>query len=163
MTSSVYELPPGLPVPVDDGACDHLAGAAIPAVALFSTAGRWLRLDQVAEGRVALFFYPRTGEAGKSAGPDWDAIPGARGCTPQSCAFRDLHHEFRSMGVRVFGVSTQTPAYQREFVTRNHLPFELLSDVDLVLTRRMKLPTFEYAVASGGGNTLIKRMAWYID
>jgi peroxiredoxin len=163
MADPVYTLPPGLPVPVDDGACDHLPGVALPPITLASTSGRAVRLDVVAAGRAVLFFYPRTGEAGKSAGPEWDAIPGARGCTPQSCAFRDLHAEFRARGVQVFGVSTQVTAYQREFVERNHVPFELLSDADLALTRALRLPTFEYPVASGGGSTLLKRMAWYVE
>jgi peroxiredoxin len=110
-----------------------------------------------------LFFYPRTGEHGRSAGPEWDLIPGARGCTPQSCGFRDLHGDFRALGVAVAGVSTQTTAYQREFAERNHVPFALLSDADLRLTRALRLPTFEFPVASGGPTTLIRRMAWYLD
>ena len=99
-----------------------------------------------------LFFYPRTGEAGKAAGPEWDAIAGRRGCTPQSCGFRDLHREFGALGVRVLGVSTQTTEYQREVVERHHVPFELLSDADLILTRALRLPTFDYPVPSGGGD-----------
>jgi peroxiredoxin len=163
MNTGVYALPPDLPVPVDDGACDHLPGAAVPGIVLPSTAGRVVRLDGVAKGRAVLFFYPRTGEAGKPAGPEWDAIPGARGCTPQSCGFRDRHREFVALGVRVFGVSSQDTGYQREFVERNHVPFEILSDADLALTRALKLPTFEYPVTGGGGATLIKRMAWYVE
>ena len=158
-----HSLPAGLPVPVDDGAADHLPGTVLPAVALPSTAGGTSRLDRATAGRAVLFFYPRTGEAGKSAGPQWGAIAGARGCTPQSCGFRDLHRDFEALGVRVLGVSTQTTAYQREAVERLHLPFEILSDADLVLTRALRLPTFEYPVPSGGGNTLIKRMAWYVE
>ena len=160
---SAHTLPAGLPVPADDGAADHLPGAVLPVVALPSTAGGAVRLDRATAARAVLFFYPRTGEAGRSAGPDWDAIPGARGCTPQSCGFRDLHREFVERGVRVFGVSTQTTAYQREFVERNHVPFELLSDAELQLTRALRLPTFEYPVRSGGPTTLIKRMAWHVD
>ena len=160
---AVYQLPPGLPVPVDDGAGDHLPGARVPSVRLHSTAGRWLDLVEIAERPSVLFFYPRTGEAGKSAGPAWDAIPGARGCTPQGCGFRDLFQEFGALGVVVYGVSTQETAYQREFVERNHVPFEVLSDRDLSLTRVLRLPTFEYPVERGGPSTLIKRMAWYVD
>ena len=163
MTSSVHTLPPDLPVPVDDGACDHLPGAVVPAIALLSTAGRIARLDEVAQRPTVLFFYPRTGEAGTSAGPEWDAIPGARGCTPQSCAFRDLHGEFAKRGVAVFGVSTQESEYQREFAARNHVPFEILSDAELVLTRALRLPTFEFPVKRGGPTTLIRRMAWFVD
>jgi len=125
--------------------------------------GGTVRLDMVTAGRAVLFFYPRTGEAGKSAGPQWDAIAGARGCTPQSCGFRDLYGDFEAQGVRVLGVSTQTTEYQRELVERLHLPFEILSDADLVVTRALRLPTFEYPVPSGGGNTLIRRMAWYVE
>ena len=127
-------------------------------------------LAEVAERPAVFFFYPRTGEPGKAAGPEWDAIPGARGCTPQSCGFRDLHREFTRLGVAVFGVSTQDTGYQGEFVERNHVPFELLSDRDLLLTRALRLPTFEYPVERGeypvergGPTTLIKRMAWYVE
>jgi peroxiredoxin len=161
--TSAHFLPAGLPVPADDGAADHLPGTVLPAVALPSTAGGTVRLDRATAGRAVLFFYPRTGEAGTSVGPEWDAIPGARGCTPQSCGFRDLHREFEALGVRIFGVSTQTTEYQREVVERLHLPFEILSDADLIMTRALRLPTFEYRVPSGGGNTLIRRMAWYVD
>jgi peroxiredoxin len=159
----VYTLPPDLPAPADDGACDHLPGARVPSVRLQSTAGRWVDLGEIAEHAAVLFFYPRTGEPGRAAGPDWDAIAGARGCTPQSCGFRDLHREFIRRGVAVFGVSTQDTAYQREFVERNHVSFELLSDRELALTRVLRLPTFEYPVERGGPTTLIKRMAWYVD
>lgn len=163
MSPDLHALPPNLPVPVDDGACDHLPGARVPSVRLASTGGRTVDLAEIAARPAVLFFYPRTGEPGKAAGPEWDAIPGARGCTPQSCGFRDLHREFAAQGVAVFGVSTQQTGYQREFVDRNHVPFELLSDADLVLTRALRLPTFEYPVAGGGPTTLIKRMAWYVD
>jgi len=165
-----HALPPNLPAPVDDGACDHLPGARLPSVRLASTGGRVVDLAEVAERPVVFFFYPRTGEPGKAAGPEWDAIPGARGCTPQSCGFRDLHREFTNLGVAVFGVSTQDTGYQGEFVERNHVPFELLSDRDLLLTRALRLPTFEYSVERGeypvergGPPTLIKRMAWYVE
>jgi peroxiredoxin len=161
--ADVYTLPAGLPVPVDDGAADHLRGAAVPPVALPATSGGLVELAALARGPAVLFFYPRTGEASQPAGPQWDLIPGARGCTPQSCGFRDLHAEFRALGVTVGGASTQTTAYQREFVERNHVPFALLSDADLRLTRALRLPTFEFPVAGGGPTTLIKRMAWYLD
>jgi len=159
----VYTLPPDLPVPVDDGAADHLRGAAVPAVTLPATSGRRVDLAELARQPAVLFFYPRTGQAGKSAGRDWDLIPGARGCTPQSCGFRDLHAEFRALGVSVAGVSTQTTEYQREFVERNHVPFDLLSDADLRLTRALTLPTFEFPVPGIGPPTLIRRMAWYLE
>jgi len=159
----VYTLPPGLPVPVDDGAADHLRGAAVPALALQATSGRVVDLAVLARQPAVLFFYPRTGQAGKSAGRDWDLIPGARGCTPQSCGFRDLHAEFGALGVTVAGVSTQTTAYQREFVERNHVPFDLLSDAELRLTHALTLPTFEFPVPGIGPATLIRRMAWYLE
>jgi len=162
---------------MDDGACDHLPGSRVPSLRLASTGGRVVDLAEVAERPAVFFFYPRTGEPGKAAGPEWDAIPGARGCTPQSCGFRDLHREFTKLGVAVFGVSTQDTGYQGEFVERNHVPFELLSDRDLLLTRALRLPTFEYSVERGeypvergeypvergGPTTLIKRMAWYVE
>ncbi|MGH7373732.1 MAG: peroxiredoxin [Candidatus Rokuibacteriota bacterium] len=135
----------------------------MPSVRLASTAGRVVDLAEIAERPAVLFLYPRTGEPGKAAGPEWDAIPGARGCTPQSCGFRDLHREFVALGVTVFGVSTQKTGYQSEFVERNHVPFELLSDRDLALTRSLRLPTFEYPVERGGPTTLIRRMAWYVE
>jgi peroxiredoxin len=168
MPTDVHTLPPDLPVPVDDGAADHLRGAAVPSLALPSTAGGVVDLARLAAAPAVLFFYPRTGGRGHGSGPAWDAIPGARGCTPQSCGFRDLHAEFRALGVTVAGVSTQTTGYQREFAERNHVPFELLSDAGLALTRALRLPTFEWtaegwATAGDGPTTLIKRMAWYVD
>jgi peroxiredoxin len=159
----VYTLPPGLPVPVDDGAADHLRGAVVPALALPATSGPLIDLSVLSKQPTVLFFYPRTGGRGQSAGPEWDLIPGARGCTPQTCAFRDLHGEFKALGVAVAGVSTQTTDYQREFVERNHVPFDLLSDAELRLTQSLRLPTFEFPVPLGESTTLIKRMAWYLD
>jgi len=162
-STNLHQLPPNLPPPADDGACDHLPGSRVPSIRLASTGGGMVDLAEVAQRSTVFFFYPRTGEPGKAAGPGWDAIPGARGCTPQSCGFRDLHREFTKLGVSVFGVSTQETDYQREFVTRNHVPFELLSDRDLLLTRALRLPTFEYPVEGGGPTTLIKRMAWFVE
>jgi peroxiredoxin len=159
----VYTLPPDLPVPVDDGAADHLRGAAVPSVVLPATSGHMVDLAALARQPAVLFFYPRTGRAGQSAGRDWDLIPGARGCTPQSCGFRDLHGEFRALGVHVAGLSTQTTEYQREFVERNHVPFDLLSDAELRLTRALRLPTFEFPVPGIGPSTLIRRMASYLE
>jgi len=152
VAKSLETLPPDLPVPQDDGACDHLVGMAVPGIALASTAGRSVRLDGVA-GRAVVYAYPRTGEPDKPSPAGWDQIPGARGCTPQSCAFRDHHAELRALGAEVFGLSSQTTAYQQEAVGRLHLPFELLSDADLRLTRALRLPTFEVQ-----GMTLIKRL-----
>src|SRR3989442_2465330 len=94
-SDNVYELPKDLPVPLDDGAADHLRGAIIPRLALPATSGELIQLDVLARASAVLFFYPRTGEKGKSVGPEWDLMPGARGCTPQSCGFRDLDADFR--------------------------------------------------------------------
>jgi peroxiredoxin len=160
---SPYIVPPGLPVPVDDGACGHLRAMRVPAVALRSTSGADVNLADIAREPAVLFFFPRTGVPGQPASDDWDLIPGARGCTPQSCGFRDLHDEFRALGVKVYGLSTSTPAHQLEFVTRNHVPYEMLSDERMDLVRVMRLPTFEHPVESGGPSTLIRRMAWFVD
>lgn len=154
-------------MPIDDGACLHLARAALPSIALTSTSGAGVDLSGFGAATV-LFFYPRTGVPNQPpslgfAGEEWDSIPGARGCTPQSCGFRDLYAEFRGLGIEVFGVSTNSPDHQREFRERTHIPFQILSDERLELTRRLKLPTFEFPVESGGPNTLIQRMAWYVE
>jgi peroxiredoxin len=162
-----HALPDNLPVPVDDGAADHLQGAPIPDLVLRCTDGRDLALRRELAEPAVLFFYPRTGVPGQRpltgfAGQEWEQIPGARGCTPQSCGFRDLYGHFEDLGIRVFGVSTQTTEYQLEFKRRNHVPFEYLSDAGLELVRAMLLPTFEFPVASGGPTTLIKRMSWFV-
>src|ERR671914_2532798 len=136
-----YELPDGLPVPTDDGAADHLPGMRLPPVPLISTAGDAVDLAAL-PGRTVVYCYPMTGRPGSDMPPGWNEIPGARGCTPQSCAFRDHHAELRALGARVFGLSTQGTAYQREAAGRLHLPFPLLSDADLRLIRALNLPTF---------------------
>jgi peroxiredoxin len=166
MTHNPLELPANLPVPTDDGAAAHLPGQALPALTLDCTDGSARTLTQLPETTV-LFFYPRTGVPGQPPhrgfhGEDWDDIPGARGCTPQNCAFRDLQAEFDALGVTVFGVSTQTREHQVEFRARNHVAFHSLSDVKLELTCAMRLPTFEFPVESGGPNTLIRRMGWLV-
>ena len=151
-------LPDDLPEPVDDGAADHLRGAAFPDVELPATDGTRVSLAR-RPGRVVVYAYPRTGEAGKDPSAEWNAIPGARGCTPQSCSFRDHFAELRGLGVaQVFGLSTQSTEYQREAAERLHLPFPLLSDERLELVRAASLPTFDF-----GGSTLIRRMAFVID
>jgi peroxiredoxin len=150
---SLTDLPPNLPAPVDDGAADHLRGTPCPPIELSATDGRKVRLDAL-RGRTLVYAYPRTGEPGKpSLVGDWDQIPGARGCTPESCGFRDHHAELRAVGAGVFGLSTQDTGYQREAAARLNLPFALLSDERLELTRAMRLPTFEAA-----GQTLLKRL-----
>jgi len=142
-SDNVYELPKDLPVPQDDGACDHLAGMTLPPIGLPSTRGRVVDLSRLA-GTAVLYIYPRTGRPDQELPTGWNAIPGARGCTPQSCAFRDHYEELRRAGAaHVYGISTQDTAYQREAVERLHLPFELLSDAGLALAKALNLPTFE--------------------
>lgn len=141
-SDNLYELPKDLPVPVDDGACDHLLGMQLPSVSLASTDGRQVDLASL-PGRSVVYCYPRTGQPDKEPPEGWNEIPGARGCTPQSCAFRDHHRELQKLGARLFGLSTQSTEYQREAVERLHLSFELLSDADLVFTRALRLPTFK--------------------
>ncbi len=164
MTIDHFPLPDNLPVPEDDGAADHLKGTRLPDLEMPATTGAPVRLSSLK--RAVIFAYPRTGSPDRPPGPDWDAIPGARGCTPQSCGFRDLRAEFDAMGVQVLGLSTQTTVYQREFVERTHVPFPILSDAGLELVRALRLPTFEFdlaALGGGGPDTLIKRMAWFIE
>jgi peroxiredoxin len=131
-----------IPAPKDDGAAIHLAGTRLAPLPLLATDGRSIDLSAQA-GRVVVYAFPRTGVPDKANPAGWDDIPGARGCTPQSCAFRDHHAELKALGVTaVFGLSTQDTAYQREVADRLHLPFPLLSDERLELTRAMGLPTF---------------------
>jgi peroxiredoxin len=154
-TDDLMTLPADLPVPVDDGACDHLPGAAMPPIGLAATDGSVVRLDAPSDGRTVVFAYPRTGEPDRDPPGGlaaWDAIPGARGCTPQACAYRDHHAELRAAGATVFGLSTQDSAYQREMAERLELPFPVLSDERLELAGALRLPTFEHA-----GLTLFKR------
>lgn len=152
-SDDLYQLPADLPVPVDDGACRHLRGADVPACALMSTRGEAVSVRAASErARVVVFAYPRTGRPDRDPPAGWNQIPGARGCTPQACGFRDLHPELTSLGVEVYGLSTQDPAYQAEAAARLHLPFALLSDERLELTTAMRLPTFAV-----DGMTLLKR------
>jgi peroxiredoxin len=152
-------LPADLPVPEDDGAARHLPGLRVPAVSLQATDGTDARLDALA-GRSVVFLYPRTGRPGEEplgGEAEWNAIPGARGCTPQACAFRDEQARFAELGVRILGVSTQEPADQAEAAERLHLPYALLSDARLELARALRLPTFEVE-----GVTLLKRLTLFL-
>jgi peroxiredoxin len=147
-----------IPKPEDDGAARHLTGMRLPPIALLCTAGGDIDLSKL-HGRTIVYAYPRTGAPGVANPAGWDEIPGARGCSPQSCAFRDHFAELRVAGVAyVFGVSTQDTAYQREAVERLALPFPLLSDESLALAAALRLPTFE-----AGGKTLLKRCTLVID
>jgi peroxiredoxin len=152
----LYALPEALPVPQDDGACDHLRGVELPSIILPSTSGTPIDLSKERSAFVVVYCYPRTGRPDKEpigGLEEWNAIPGARGCTPQSCAYRDHYTELNELGASVFGLSTQDTEYQREAVDRLHLPFPLLSDEKLLFARTMRLPTFNFA-----GIELIKRL-----
>jgi peroxiredoxin len=146
-----------IPAPLDDGAARHLTNMRIASIPLPATDGT--RVDLAAlSGTVVVYAYPRTGKPGVENPDGWDLIPGARGCSPQSCSFRDLFAELQSLGVsRLFGLSTQDTAYQKEAAERLHLPFPILSDAQLKLTYAMKLPTFET-----GGMIMLKRLTLVI-
>ncbi len=151
-------LPPDLPVPKDDGAADHLPGTQVPALELLSTVGGTVELAALAAGLLVAYVYPRTGTPGQPSPDGWDDIPGARGCTPQSCAYRDSLAEFDRLGVTVVGISTQSPAEQREFTAREQIAFPLLSDSGVLLADALKLPTFEAA-----GMTLYRRLTFVAE
>ena len=152
MIDSYETLPDNLPAPEDDGACDHLLGMRMPALSLPSTRGG--EVDVAAIAGLAVFYcYPMSGKPGVPLPEGWDAIPGARGCTPQSCAFRDHHAEITALGAAVFGVSTQSTAWQAELAARVHLPFAILSDKAQKLADALNLPRFEAA-----GMRLLKRV-----
>lgn len=159
MRNNLDELPANLPRPMDDGQTDHLLGRAIPSMKLKSTDGG--NVDPAVDFRspTVLFIYPRAGSPLEpNSDPElWDSIPGARGCTPQTCGFRDLAEEFEKLGFKIFGLSIQSNSVQKEFVQRNHIPFPILSDSNYEFTNELNLPTFEF-----DGVTLIKRMAFVI-
>lgn len=159
MSEDFKTLPKDLPIPVDDGVANHLLGTIVPFIFLPSTANRQVDLATVSEeGRVVVYCYPRTGRPGEeplNGYEAWNRIPGARGCTPQSCAFRDFYSELQNLGAEVFGLSTQTTEYQQELVEREHLPFEILSDAKLRFTNALRLPTFKV-----NGAMLLKRLTF---
>lgn len=156
--STAPELPPDLPRPEDDGACAHLPGTKLPDIALSSTEGNTVNLSELA-GRTIVYCYPRMGQPGGTVPDSWNAIPGARGCTNQSCSFRDHFGELVAAGAdHLFGLSIQNVDYQREAVGRLHLPFSLLSDEELKFANALNLPRFQYDRA-----TLIKRLTLVID
>jgi peroxiredoxin len=154
---NLQKLPEGLPEPTDDGAADHLPGTRIPPLPLISTAGEPVDLSSL-PGRTVVYCYPLTGRPDMKLPAGWDEIPGARGCTPQSCAFRNHHEELRALGTRVFGLSTQSTGYQKEAAVRLRLPYELLSDEGLRFAQTLGLPTFEVE-----GMVLLKRLTMIID
>ena len=152
------DLPGDLPAPKDDGAAKHLVGMRVPSLSLLATNGSKVDLSTLT-GRTVVYAYPRTGKPGQALPTGWDSIPGARGCTPQSCSFRDHFRELQMAGAdHLFGLSTQDNVYQREAAERLHLPFLILSDEDLQLTRTLRLPTFKV-----DGMELLKRLTLVID
>jgi peroxiredoxin len=154
-----FPLPEGLPAPVDDGAADHLAGAAMPEVALTATDGRTVDLSALGAGTTIIYVYPMTGRPGVDLPDGWNEIPGARGCTPEACGFRDHFAELQAAGVdAVFGLSSQDTDYQREVVQRLRLPFGMLSDAQLKLAAAPGLPTFQ-----AGGMQLYRRLTLVIE
>jgi peroxiredoxin len=140
--SDYLRLPPDLPVPEDDGAADHLEGMRLPPL-----------LEALGAELLVAYVYPRTGVPGVPLPDGWDDIPGARGCTPESCAYRDALAEFEALGATVVGISAQTAEEQAEFAAREHIPFPLISDAGLSLAKGLLLPTFEVE-----GMTLYKRL-----
>jgi len=155
MLRDLSQLPKNLPVPVDDGACAHLTGAKVPSISLKATKGPYIDLSNTPH-RTVVYCYPRTGRPNAPLPEGWDEIPGARGCTPQSCSFNNLHNEYKSLGVSVFGLSTNPTEYQEEAYERLKLTFHLLSDSDFKLTRALNLPTF--TVPSLNNIELLKRV-----
>ncbi|MGL5062717.1 MAG: peroxiredoxin [Microcoleus sp.] len=149
---NLYQLPQNLPVPVDDGAANHLLGLQLPSITLISTAGILVDLASIS-GRTVVYCYPLTGRPDAELPKGWNEIVGARGCTPQTCAFREYHRELQALGAGCFGLSAQSTEYQQEAVRRLHLPFELLSDSQLMFANALGLPTFEVE-----SMTLIKRL-----
>src|SRR6266850_1187100 len=156
-TPNINELPPNLPVPKDDGGARHLPGMTMPDLELPSTSNRLVNLSKVNAPRIVVYCYPMTGQPGKALPAGWDDIPGARGCTPETCGFRDHHKDLATLHADVFGLSTQTTAYQQEMVKRLEVPFEVLSDEQFALTKALRLPTFTVE-----GMTLLKRLTLVI-
>ena len=156
--SDYMSLPTDLPAPEDDGAADHLPGMRVPHIVLPSTGGGDVALDQLGPGRAVVYVYPMTGQPGVDLPEGWNAIPGARGCTPEACGFRDHYADLRAAGAAtVYGLSSQSTAYQTELAERLGLPFEILSDPEHELARALDLPTF-----TAGGQLLYKRLTLVI-
>ncbi len=152
--TNLNQLPTDLPIPQDDGAANHLVGMSVPTLVLAATTGEGINLGDI-KGRLVIYCYPMTGQPNVALPEGWDQIPGARGCTPQSCAFRDHYQELQSLGAEVVGLSVQSTAYQQEMADRLHLPFPVVSDLDYQFQRALKLPTFVAA-----GMTLLKRITF---
>ena len=150
--TNVYEIPKGLPIPQDDGSTDHLKGLRLPNVSLKATNGTTVNFGDIS-GRLVIYCYPMTGQPNVALPDGWDQIPGARGCTPQSCSFRDHYQELQALGAEVVGLSVQSTEYQKEMVERLHLPFPVVSDSDYQFQKALNMPTFIAA-----GMTLLKRV-----
>jgi peroxiredoxin len=157
VSHDVYSLPPDLPVPEDDGAAEHLLGQMLPQLTLESSQGP-VSLRELSQERLVLYIYPRAGRPGVPTPEAWDAIPGARGCTPQSCGFRDHAAELGGLGALVAGLSAQPLDEQVEFAERNHIPYPVIADPERKLGAALRLPTFEFE-----GLTLYKRMALVVE
>jgi peroxiredoxin len=156
--SDYIGLPEGLPVPTDDGQADHLLGMSLPSVNLMGTAGSQVHMNAFHNERTIIYVYPMTGRPGVDLPTGWDEIPGARGCTPESCGFRDHFGTLKSLGVaNVYGLSNQDTDYQIEAAKRLNLPFELLSDSNQELGKALGLPTFE-----ADGRIFYKRLTMVI-
>jgi peroxiredoxin len=152
MPINLNQLPDNLPVPLDDGAADHLRGLMLPQISLQCTQGKDIAIGGIA-GRVVIYCYPMTGQPGVALPDGWDEIPGARGCTPQNCAFRDHYQDLKALGAEVIGLSVQSTEYQREMAESLHLPFPVVSDINYQFQKALNLPTFVTA-----GMTLLKRV-----
>ena len=150
--TNVYEIPPGLPIPQDDGSTDHLKGLRLPNISLKATDGSTVSFGNISN-RLVIYCYPMTGQPNVALPDGWDQIPGARGCTPQSCSFRDHYQELQALGAEVVGLSVQTTEYQKEMVDRLHLPFPVVSDSDYQFQKALNMPTFIAA-----GMALLKRV-----
>ena len=150
--TNVNELPTDLPVPLDDGSTNHLKGMRLPKISLQATNGKRIDLADI-KGRLVIYCYPMTGQPNVALPDGWDQIPGARGCTPQSCSFRDHYQELQALGAQVLGLSVQTTEYQKEMADRLHLPFSVVSDVDYEFQKALNMPNFVTA-----GMTLLKRV-----
>jgi peroxiredoxin len=159
VSHDVYALPPDLPVPEDDGAADHLLGTMLPQLTLDSSQGP-VSLRELGRERLVLYVYPRTGRPGRPSPPGWDDIPGARGCTPESCAFRDHARELADLNALLAGLSAQPLDDQVEFAERNHISYPVVADPELRLGAALRLPTFEVEVE---GATLYKRITLVVE
>jgi len=152
MITNLNQLPTDLPIPQDDGSTNHLKGMKLPNVSLTATNGKAIKLGDI-KGKLVIYCYPMTGQPNVALPDGWDQIPGARGCTPQSCSFRDRYQELQALGAEVIGLSVQTTEYQKEMADRLHLPFPVVSDVNYEFQMALNMPTFIAA-----GMTLLKRV-----